>query len=91
MQDPNNSSSYLGVISVGETAVVTNVTYQRYFTQNGKTYHHLINPETGRPINNTLTSVTIICEDGTLADCLSTALFIMGEQGAQLLAHLRRV
>ena len=82
VQDPNNSSSYLGVISVGETAVVTSGTYQRYFTQNGKTYHHLINPETGRPINNTLTSVTIICEDGTLADCLSTALFIMGESKA---------
>ena len=82
VQDPNNSSSYLGVVSVGETAVVTSGTYQRYFTQNGKTYHHLINPETGRPINNTLTSVTIICEDGTLADCLSTALFIMGESKA---------
>ena len=64
VQDPNNSSSYLGVISVGETAVVTSGTYQRYFTQNGKTYHHLITPETGRPINNTLTSVTIISEDG---------------------------
>ena len=67
---------------MGETAVVTSGTYQRYFTQKGKTYHHLIMPETGRPINNTLTSVTIICEDGTLADCLSTALFIMGESKA---------
>ena len=35
---------------------------------NGKKYHHLINPETGRPINNTLLSATIVCEDGTLAD-----------------------
>ncbi|MDD6089984.1 MAG: FAD:protein FMN transferase [Clostridiales bacterium] len=80
--DPNNTSSYLGVISVGETAVITSGTYQRSFTQNNKTYHHLINPETGYPINNTLSSVTIICEDGTMADCLSTAMFILGESKA---------
>lgn len=80
--DPNNTSSYLGVISVGETAVITSGTYQRSFTQNNKTYHHLINPETGYPINNTLSSVTVICEDGTMADCLSTAMFILGESKA---------
>lgn len=82
VQDPNNTSTYLGVISVGETAVVTSGSYQRFFTQNNKTYHHLINPETGNPINNTLSSVTIICNDGTMADCLSTAMFILGESKA---------
>ena len=82
VQDPNSTSSYLGIISVGETAVVTSGTYQRFFTQNGKTYHHLINPESGMPTNNTLKSVTIICEDGTMADCLSTAMFILGESKA---------
>ena len=82
IQDPNNPASYLGVISVGETAVVTSGSYQRNFTSAGKTYHHLINPETGHPINKTLSSVTIICEDGTMADCLSTAMFILGESKA---------
>lgn len=82
IQDPNNPESYLGVISVGETAVVTSGSYQRNFTSAGKTYHHLINPKTGYPINNTLVSMTVICEDGTLADCLSTALFVMGESRA---------
>ena len=82
VQDPNNTASFLGVVSVGETAVVTSGTYQRFFMQNGKKYHHLINPETGRPINNTLLSATIICEDGTLADCLSTAMFVLGESKA---------
>ena len=79
VQDPNNTASYVGVLSVGETAVVTSGTYQRFFIQNGKTYHHLINPESGRPNNNTLKSVTIVCEDGTTADCLSTAMFILGQ------------
>ena len=82
VQDPNNTSSYVGVVSVGQTAVVTSGTYQRFFIQNGKTYHHLINPENGRPMNNTLKSVTILCEDGTLADCLSTAMFVLGQSKA---------
>ena len=80
--DPNNPTNYVGVLSIGEAAIVTSGTYQRYFTQDGKTYHHLINPESGRPINNTLKSATIVCEDGTLADCLSTALFVRGEREA---------
>ena len=82
VQDPNNTSSYVGVLSVGEIAVVTSGTYQRFFIQNGKTYHHLINPENGRPINNTLKSVTIVTEDGTQADCLSTAMFVLGQSKA---------
>ena len=79
MQDPNNTASYVGVLTLGETAVITSGTYQRFFIQNGKTYHHLLSPETGRPVNNTLKSVTIVCEDGTLADCLSTAMFVLGQ------------
>ena len=80
--DPNNPTNYVGVLSVGEAAIVTSGTYQRYFTQDGKTYHHLINPESGRPINNTLKSATIVCEDGTLADCLSTVMFVLGQSKA---------
>ena len=67
---------------MGETAVITSGSYQRFFTEGGQKYHHILSPKTGRPVNNGLLSVTIVCEDGTLADCLSTAMFVLGPQAA---------
>lgn len=82
--DPNNPTTYFGVVSVGETAIVSSGAYQRSFVNktDGKTYHHILKPTTGYPVSGVLSSVTIICEDGILADCLSTALYIMGETAA---------
>ena len=81
--NPDNPNNYVGVVQVGETAVVTSGSYQRFFTAfDGATYHHILNPNTGYPANNNLVSVTIICEDGTMADCLSTAMFVLGESRA---------
>ena len=83
LQDPYNEDSYIATITVGETAVVTSGTYQRYFVaQDGTTYHHIINPKTGYPTTNGLVSVTIVCEDGVRADALSTAMFVLGKSKA---------
>ena len=73
----------MGVLSIKDKAVITSGGYERYFKQDDKTYHHIIDPATGYPANNGLTSVTIVSDDGTLADGLSTSLFIMGPEKAQ--------
>lgn len=82
VQNPNDTESYLGVLETQDRAVITSGGYERYFEQDGKTYQHILDPKTGYPAESGLTSVTIVSADGTLADGLSTSLFVMGKEKA---------
>lgn len=82
IQDPNNTDDMLGVLQANDCAVITSGAYERNFEKDGVTYHHIIDPATGKPSNSGLTSVTIVSKDGTLADGLSTSLFVMGKDKA---------
>ena len=78
VENPLNTEDYVGLVEVSDCSVITSGGYQRYFDQDGKRYHHIIDPATGYPSDSGLLSVTIISENGTKADALSTALFVMG-------------
>ena len=82
VQSPDDTNDYLGVLEAKDKAVITSGGYERYFEENGTTYHHIIDPATGYPARSGLKSVTIVSDDGTLADGLSTSLFIMGKDKA---------
>lgn len=88
IQDPRDSSSLIGVLALEDQAAVTSGDYQRYFETKGVRYHHILNPASGKPARG-LISATIICDSSTLADILSTAVFILGpEQGINLINGL---
>lgn len=85
-KDPDSADAFAAVLNLTDAYAVTSGSYQRYFEQDGKTYHHIIDPATGYPAESGLTSVTIVTDgadgNGTLCDALSTALFVMGEEKA---------
>lgn len=78
IQHPTEEA-YLGILEISDKAVITSGGYERYFVgEDGETYCHIIDPETGRPSDSGLVSVTIVGERGLVCDALSTALFVMG-------------
>jgi thiamine biosynthesis lipoprotein len=79
------------VVEAVNQSVVTSAVYERGFSQDGVWYHHILDPRTGRPVQNGLVLVTVVCADGLLADALSTALFVLGPEKGFPLADRYRV
>ena len=72
-----NSEKYLALIKSTNYAIVTSGDYERYFTENGTNYHHIIDAKTGYPSYNSI-SATIVHTNCEEADALSTIAFLMG-------------
>ena len=74
----------VGMLTVSDCAVVTSGSYERYFVgEDGREYCHIIDPATGYPVDNGLVSMTIVTEEGKVADALSTSMFVKGLEGAE--------
>lgn len=85
LTDPRDTEGdYLGAITLDANQFLsTSGDYEKYFIEDGIRYHHILDPKTGYPVQNGLTSVTIVCDQGYLADGLSTACFVLGMDAAK--------
>lgn len=90
VQDPNDAQGALvGELDVMDRSVVTSGINERYFTYEGKNYHHILDPFTGFPADNGVASVTILSDSSAQGDALSTACLLMGrEKGLDLIESL---
>ncbi len=88
IKDPSSIDSYALRLTLADVSCVTSGNYERFYTMDGKDYHHIIDKDTLMPAEY-FSSVTVICEDSGLADALSTALFCMSyEQGLALARNI---
>lgn len=86
IRHPRADDAVVTRLAVVDEAISTSGDYERFFEQDGKRYHHIINPATGRPTEGIL-SVTVVGPDATATDGLSTTLFVLGvERGLKVIA-----
>lgn len=78
-------NDYFAILSVANCFVSTSGDYEKFFERDGIRYSHIFDATTGKPVQNDITSVTVVAESGTLSDFLSTAIFAEGiEDGMKL-------
>jgi thiamine biosynthesis lipoprotein len=88
LQNPRNKSEYIVIIKLDNESVATSGDYERYFFEEGKRIHHIIDPKTGYSAEECI-SVTVITKNCVDADALSTTVFVMGpERGKAFLDEL---
>jgi len=79
IQDPDQTrGSIIAAVEGEDMSVVTSGNYERYFTKDGIRYHHILNPETGYPAREGIISSTVISNNSSYADALSTSFYILG-------------
>lgn len=77
----------IGTVAVSNKSVVTSGVYERYFELDGRRYHHILDPQTGYPLDNELLSVTVISDSSLDGDIFTTLLYGLGvEKSLALLA-----
>ena len=85
ISDPLDRTARVSTVLLKDQSLSTSGSYEKFFRLNGRTYCHIMDPRTGRPIEGML-QTTVIAPEATDSDALSTAVFVLGpQQSARLL------
>lgn len=88
IRDPANTQEVIAMLPLQDEALSTSGDYERFFIEDGKRYHHIIQPTTGYSASE-VRSASILASDATTTDALSTSIFVMGvTKGLALLNKL---
>ncbi len=82
-------SDTVAVFALSDTSLISSGISERYFTgDDGRIYHHILDPSTGHPYDNGLYQVSVITESSLDGDCLSTLCFTLGlDDGLELIEN----
>ncbi|MBR4739208.1 MAG: FAD:protein FMN transferase [Bacteroidales bacterium] len=82
-KDSVSSPVVMTAIALRDASVVTSGSYRKYYERDGVRYSHTLDPVTGRPVQHTLLSVSVVEREGWLADAMATAYMVMGLDSAR--------
>jgi len=82
LRDPFEAAKAADVVYLKNYSLAVSGNYERFFTLNGKTYAHIMDPRIGRPVEQML-ATAVLAPRATESDALSTACFVMGAQASQ--------
>ena len=87
-----DDGTLLAAVSVSDQSVVSSGNYERYFNKDGVVFHHILDPDTGYPIQNDLDQVTVISDHSVDGDALSTTCYALGlEKGMEFIQSMEGV
>lgn len=78
IKNPFDTDDIVGILNASDCFISVSGAYERFFNVDDERYHHILDSSTGYPAKSDIESVAVVTDDGTLADALSTALFVMG-------------
>lgn len=88
----SDDGTALGAVSASDSSVVSSGNYERYFEKDGTIYHHILDPDTGYPVQNDLDQVTIISDKSVDGDALSTTCYVLGlKDGMELIRSMEGI
>ncbi len=79
------------IIQLSDQGLATSGDYRNFFELDGERYSHTINPQSGRPVQHQLASVTVISPSAAQADALATAFSVLGESAGMRLAEEQQI